>query len=93
MSLKEIILQKDLYEFTSENCDQRMVFILFHPSEEECNQNVLTKLYELSEKDCYEDIAFAQVDLSLDWAQEYLIEQEIEPEKFYVYIYHGFIKV
>ena len=87
MSLKEIILQKDLYEFTSENCDQRMVFILFHPSEEECNQNVLTKLYELSEKDLYEDIAFAQVDLSLDWAEEYLFE--FEPENFYVHIYQG----
>ena len=89
MSLKKISLNEDFDEFIGENKYERMVFIVFHPPEEECNPNVLTKLYEISEKDQYEAVLFAQVDLSLDWAQEYLVKSLVEPETFYVNIYLG----
>ena len=62
----------------------KMAFVMFYPSESEVliqGEKIFQKLRERANDEYYsEKIAFAQVDLenedSLDWAQEYLVDQE-----------------
>ena len=62
--------------------ETKVVFILFYPPE--CakeGENIFPKIRERAKDEYYnQQVAFAQVDLenedSLDWAQEYLVDQE-----------------